>query len=82
MLPDRVSNPGPLTYESDALPMVLRGPAFCIIIRRNNYYTCISVVPNRATFEYIYSISSIRRKPTKRATQLLYSYEQSCCTEE
>ena len=27
MLPDRVSNPGPLTYESDALPITLRGPA-------------------------------------------------------
>ena len=26
MLPDRVSNPGPLTYESDALPIALRGP--------------------------------------------------------
>ena len=26
MLPDRVSNPGPLTYESDALPITLRGP--------------------------------------------------------
>ena len=25
MLPDRVSNPGPLTYESDALPIALRG---------------------------------------------------------
>ena len=32
MLPDRVSNPGPLTYESDALPIALRGPA---IIRGN-----------------------------------------------
>ena len=31
MLPDRVSNPGPLTYESGALPIALRGPAkdFC-----------------------------------------------------
>ena len=28
MLPDRVSNPGPLTYESGALPIALRGPAF------------------------------------------------------
>ena len=28
MLPDRVSNPGPLTYESGALPIVLHGPAF------------------------------------------------------
>ena len=27
MLPDRVSNPGPLTYESGVLPIVLRGPA-------------------------------------------------------
>ena len=26
MLPDRVSNPGPLTYESGALPIALRGP--------------------------------------------------------
>ena len=29
MLPDRVSNPGPLTYESGALPIALRGPAHC-----------------------------------------------------
>ena len=27
MLPDRVSNPGPLTYESAALLIALRGPA-------------------------------------------------------
>ena len=27
MLPDRGSNPGPLTYESGALPIALRGPA-------------------------------------------------------
>ena len=26
MLPDRISNPGPLTYESGALPIALRGP--------------------------------------------------------
>ena len=34
MLPDRVSNPGPLTYESGALPIALRGPAniFCWLI--------------------------------------------------
>ena len=29
MLPDRVSNPGPPTYESGALPIALRGPASC-----------------------------------------------------
>ena len=27
MWPDRVSNPGPLTYESGALPTALRNPA-------------------------------------------------------
>ena len=27
MWPDRVSNPGPLIYESGALPTALRGPA-------------------------------------------------------
>ena len=27
MLPDRVSNPGPLTYESGALLIALCGPA-------------------------------------------------------
>ena len=30
MLPDRVSNPGPLTYESGALPIALRGPAWLV----------------------------------------------------
>ena len=32
MLPDRVSNPGLLTYESGALPIALRGPAHMIQI--------------------------------------------------
>ena len=32
MLPDRVSNPGPLTYESGALPIALGGPAFKLAI--------------------------------------------------
>ena len=27
MLPDRVSNPGPLTYVAGALPIAIRGPA-------------------------------------------------------
>ena len=32
MLPDRVSNPGPQTYESGALPIALRGPASILTI--------------------------------------------------
>ena len=31
MLPDRVSTPGPLTYESGALPIALCGPALVIL---------------------------------------------------
>ena len=43
MLLDRVSNPGPLTYESGALPVALRGPASTSSlllerIRRNQRY--------------------------------------------
>ena len=30
MLPDWVSNPGPLTYQSGALPTALRSPAYDI----------------------------------------------------
>ena len=35
MLPDRLSNPGPLTYRSGALPIALRGPALNYL--RMNY---------------------------------------------
>ena len=31
MLPDQVSNPGPLTYESGALLIAPRGPAFFVM---------------------------------------------------
>ena len=34
MLPDRVSNPGPLTYESGALPIALRGPATTLLVKK------------------------------------------------
>ena len=37
MLPDRVSNPGTLTYESGALPIALRGPA--TLERKNQSYS-------------------------------------------
>ena len=36
MLPDRVSNSGPLTYESDALPIALRGPAIFEAVQSPN----------------------------------------------
>ena len=34
MLPDRVSNPGPLTYELGALSTALRGPA-CTLVQES-----------------------------------------------
>ena len=44
MLPDRVSNPGPLTYESGALPIALRGPASVIVFPLFRFFkTCIGV---------------------------------------
>ena len=36
MLPDRVSNPGPLTYESGALPIALRGPVCAMLVYKIN----------------------------------------------
>ena len=48
MLPDRVSNPGPLTYESGALPIALRGPAhlglrFLSLLRRPINSMCLFI---------------------------------------
>ena len=37
MLPDRVSNPGPLTYDSGALPIARRGPAQVHIVLNKSY---------------------------------------------
>ena len=53
MLPDRVSNPGPLTYESGALSIALRGPADSVlsrstIFRLNIYGGCTNQVYFRA----------------------------------
>ena len=52
MWPDRVSNPGPLTNESGALPTALRGPAFfyeeyisgMIMIDRKRYFYIFNAI--------------------------------------
>ena len=41
MWPDRVSNPGPPTYESGALPIALRGPAVCLTYPLSKSYTTV-----------------------------------------
>ena len=50
MLPDRVSNPGPLTYESGALPIALRGPA---VKEGNGKSVCISPCLVNSDFSYL-----------------------------
>ena len=57
MLPDRVSDPGPLTYESGALPIALRGPA--TKIEANTGFDR----PN-CWFNHVYSVKENRRKKT------------------
>ena len=44
MLPDRVSNPEPLTYESGALPIALRGLALNLITMCPRLRKCVVVV--------------------------------------
>ena len=48
MWPDRVSNPGPLTYEPGALPAALQGPA-----RWKGVVAKSSMVPQRPGPEVI-----------------------------
>ena len=60
MLPDRVSNPGPLTYESGALPMALRGPAL-----RNNANRII----NKREIKWMRQMSEAIRDQAKRLNE-------------
>ena len=46
MLPDQVSNPGPLTYESGALPIALRGPANVL---RNSVKSHLNMNPEQSS---------------------------------
>ena len=62
MLPDRVSNPGPLTYESGALPIALCGPA---MLSSHSYYNIMMSIHVYSVYDsirnlYLYiSVSSI-----------------------
>ena len=57
MWPDRVSNPGPLTYESGALPTALRGPALVKVIPKClRQSVCVSTVfieVEGAVYDYV-----------------------------
>ena len=64
MWPDQVSNPGPLTYESGALLIALRGPAALIVVLLLH----VSVILQPSSFdllEFYYNDSFINPLPTK-----------------
>ena len=44
MWPDRVSNPGPLTYESGALLIALRGPTVPEVFESLKFYFIIKKI--------------------------------------
>ena len=55
MLPDRVLNPGPLTYESGALPIALRGLAgrnIKLFKRTSHIYTSVAYPLARISCEF------------------------------
>ena len=53
MLPDRVSNSGPLTYESGALPIALRGQILCAGV------FCAVLFPTRCLGEILVLFESV-----------------------
>ena len=68
MLPDRVSNPGPLTYESGALPIALRGPAGTGILiesmmelRPRLIESMIGLRPRQRNLRLVYRLFSLMR---------------------
>ena len=44
MWPDRVSNPGPLTYESGSVPTGLHSPAVALAGHQSRYITSSQIV--------------------------------------
>ena len=77
MWPDRVSNPGPPTYESGALPIALRGPAKTKrdFLHSIAYLNCIN---NHISLDLLL-ISAHARLPNYLNCYLLpYFYQKTC----
>ena len=67
MLPDRVSNPGPLTYESGALPIALRLVSEISYAMTLSVRLCLSLFMTEIAFKWVYSrIASPSRTATER----------------
>ena len=67
MWPDRVSNPGPPTYESGALPIALRGPANFGLSECNRVKVNLSstIIP-KETISVTLCLFPWRKKPFKK----------------
>ena len=81
MWPDRVSNPGPLTYESGALPTALRGPA--ILGEDSRYFDKITWPRGYKTFFMLnsaeYDILNARKcKNIKKFSLFQAQISQEC----
>ena len=63
MWPDRVSNPGPPTYESGALPIALRGPARVTVVISailfNTFLRYSSLSAKRFIFDIVRGIAPL-----------------------
>ena len=72
MLPDRVSNPGPLTYESGALPIALRGPGKTRFKLNKPVYVGMCVLDLSKHLMYDWYFNTLKRKYGSDCT-LLYT---------
>ena len=73
MLQDRVSNPGPLTYESGALPIALRGPAAVdqpspLVLPWFHRHSIVLAL------YYLFSVFPFPLTPIFRGCSILYGY--------
>ena len=55
MLPDRVSNPGPLTYESGALLIALRSPAHLECKSTHAFIFSASLLSNSKLYGFFFA---------------------------
>ena len=79
MLPDRVSNPGPLTYESGALTIALRSPAFklALFVRSKTVKMKADIGCIRLTNRSVFSVTMHNRhmKETPGGRYIISSFQ-------
>ena len=89
MLPDRISNPAPLTYESGALPIALRGPARFPMLNREtccikNSRSFSNVQLDAINISWMHLINTVkcRYAYTTPTVQILHCCDHDGCINE